>query len=149
MGSCSIAQGAQLSALTAWRGGVGSGRESIHTHKRCMYANGKEPACQGRRHKRHRFDPWVRKIPWRGKWQPTPVLLPGKSHGQRRLAGYSPWGRKEWDTTEQPYMGPDVCCACVCPRISSQQPHKGTAAAIPHFTGEKVESQSGRVTCLK
>ena len=36
------------------------------------------------------FDPWVRKIPWRRVWQPTPVLLPGESHGQRRLAGYSP-----------------------------------------------------------
>ena len=47
------------------------------------------------------FDPWVRKIPWRRKWHPTPVLLPGKSHGQRSLVGYSPWGRKELDTTEQ------------------------------------------------
>ena len=41
------------------------------------------------------FDPWVRKIPWRRKWQPSPVLLPGKSHGRRSLVGYSPWGRKE------------------------------------------------------
>jgi len=40
-------------------------------------------------------------IPWRRKWQSTPVLLPGKSHGQRSLVGYSPWGRKESDTTEQ------------------------------------------------
>ena len=40
--------------------------------------------------KRHRFDPWVRKTPWRRKWQPTPVFLPGESHGQRSLAGYSP-----------------------------------------------------------
>ena len=47
------------------------------------------------------FDPWIRKIPWRRKWQPTPVLLPGKSHGQRSLVGYSPWGCKEQDTTEQ------------------------------------------------
>ena len=39
------------------------------------------------------FDPWVRKIPWRRKWQPTPVLLPGESHGGRSLVGYSPWGR--------------------------------------------------------
>ena len=46
------------------------------------------------------FDPWVRKIPWRKKWQSTPVLLPGKSHGQRSLVGYSPWCRKESDTTE-------------------------------------------------
>ena len=38
--------------------------------------------------------PWVGKIPWRRKCQPTPVFLPGKSHEQRRLAGYSPWGHK-------------------------------------------------------
>ena len=40
------------------------------------------------------LDPWVGKIPWRRKWQPTPVFLPGESHGQRSLAGYSPWGHK-------------------------------------------------------
>ena len=45
--------------------------------------------------------PWVGKIPWRRKWQPTPVFLLGKSHGQRSLAGYSPWGHKESDMTEQ------------------------------------------------
>ena len=44
------------------------------------------------------FDPWVGKIPWRRKWQPTPVFLRGESHGQRSLVGYSPWGRKESDT---------------------------------------------------
>ena len=45
--------------------------------------------------------PWVRKTPWRRKWQPTPVSLPGKSYGQRSLAVYSPWGCKESDTTEK------------------------------------------------
>ena len=44
--------------------------------------------------RRHGFYPWVRKMPWRRKWQPTSVFLPGKSHGQRRLVGYSPWGRR-------------------------------------------------------
>ena len=58
-------------------------------------AGGKEPACQCRRLKRRRLDPWIRKIPWRRIWQPTPILLPGESHGQRSLAVYSPWGRKE------------------------------------------------------
>ena len=48
----------------------------------------------------HGFDPWVWKIPWRRKWQPTPVLLPVNSHGWRNLVGYCPWGRKELDTTE-------------------------------------------------
>ena len=44
--------------------------------------------------------PLSREDPWRRKWQPTAVLLPGESQGQRSLAGYSPWGHKELDTTE-------------------------------------------------
>ena len=55
------------------------------------WLSGKEPACQ---HRSLRFDPWVGKIPWRRKWQPTPVFLPGKSHGQRSLVGFSPWDRR-------------------------------------------------------
>ena len=47
------------------------------------------------------FDPWVGKISWRRAWQPTPVFLPGESHGQKSLAGYSPWGRRESDRTEK------------------------------------------------
>ena len=47
-----------------------------------------------------RFNPWVGKIPWRRKWQPTPVFLPGKSHGWRSLAGCNPWGCKKLDKTE-------------------------------------------------
>ena len=46
-------------------------------------------------------DPWVGKIPWRRKWQPTPVFLCRKSHGRKSLAGYSPWGCKESEMTEQ------------------------------------------------
>ena len=53
-------------------------------------ASGKEPASQNRRHNRHEFNPWVRKIPWRRTWQPTPVFLPGESHGQRSLVGSGP-----------------------------------------------------------
>ena len=60
----------------------------------------KEPPCQCKRHKRRGFDPWVRKTPWRRAWQPTPVFLPGESHGQRSLERYSPQGRKESDTAE-------------------------------------------------
>ena len=65
--------------------------------------SGKESNCQSRRWKRHSFDPWVGTIPWRRKWQPThtPAFLPGKFHGQRMLVGYSPWGRKGLDMTEQ------------------------------------------------
>ena len=46
------------------------------------------------------FNPWVRKIPWRRKRLPTPVLMRGKFHGERSLEGYSPWGHTESDTTE-------------------------------------------------
>ena len=52
--------------------------------------SGNESACQCRRGKRYGFNPWVRKIPWRKARQPTPVFLPGESHGERSLAGYSP-----------------------------------------------------------
>ena len=61
---------------------------------------GKEPTCQSRRRKRHGFDPWVGKVPWRRAWQPIPGFLPGESHAQRSLVGYSPWSCKESDTTE-------------------------------------------------
>ena len=62
--------------------------------------SGKEPTWQCRRHKRLKFNPWVRKIPWRRAWQPTPVFLPGESPGQRKLVGYRPWGLRESDKTE-------------------------------------------------
>ena len=55
-------------------------------------ASGKEFTCQRKRYQRSRFDPWVRTIPWSREWQPTPACLPGKFHGQRSAAGYSPWG---------------------------------------------------------
>jgi len=63
-------------------------------------ASGKEPAGQCRRLKRHGFNPWVRKIPWRRAGQPTPVFLPGESHGLRSLVGYSPRGHTELDMTQ-------------------------------------------------
>ena len=66
------------------------------------WLSGRESSCHCRR---PRFNPCIRKIPWRRKWQPTPVFLPGKSCGQRSLAGYSPWGRKRvrpsWVTQQQ------------------------------------------------
>ena len=46
------------------------------------------------------FSPWVRKIPWRRKWQPNPVFLLGECYGQRGLRGYSSWGHKKSDMTE-------------------------------------------------
>ena len=56
------------------------------------WLSGKESTCQCRR---SRFDPWVRSISWRRKWQPTPVFLPVKSHQQRNLVGYTPWGCRD------------------------------------------------------
>ena len=63
---------------------------------RCL--GGKEYGCHFRR---HGYDSWIRKIPWRRKWQGTPVFLPGKFHGQGSLEGYSPLSCKESDVTEQ------------------------------------------------
>ena len=64
----------------------------------------------GRGCKRHGFNPWVGKIPWRKKWQPTLGFLPGESHRQRSLAGYSPRGHKDLDMIER-------VRACVCGHI--------------------------------
>ena len=67
---------------------------SIHLPR---WLSGKDPACWCRRRE---FNPRVRKIPWKRKWQPTPGFLPGESHGQRSLAGYSPGGLKSKDSTK-------------------------------------------------
>ena len=64
------------------------------------WLSGEESTCNARDVGDSGLIPEVRKIPWRRKWQPTPVFLHGKSHGQRSLVGYSPWGHKELDTTE-------------------------------------------------
>ena len=61
------------------------------------WLSGKESTCQCRT---LRFQPWVGKIPWRREWQPTPVFLPGESHGQRSLVRYCSQGGKESDMTE-------------------------------------------------
>ena len=65
-----------------------------------LWLSGKEPTCQCRRHKRLRCNPWVRKMPWKRKQQPTPVFLSGESHGERSLVGCSPWGCRELDAIE-------------------------------------------------
>ena len=61
------------------------------------------------------FNPWVGKILWRREWQPTPVFLPGEFHRQRSLAGYSPWGHKESDTTEWLTTWPHNVLHGTCP----------------------------------
>ena len=68
------------------------------------------------------FNPWSRKIPWRRKWQPTPIFLPGKSHGQSSLVGYSPWGHKrvryEWTTTNEYHSTTNRPLLCMFSSIS-------------------------------
>ena len=90
----------------------------LNDHKKRLPggARGKESVCQCRRCKRCGFDPWVKKIPWSKKWHPTPVFLPGKFHGQRSVAGYSPMGlwrvRHDWATE---HTDTHIClCVCVC-----------------------------------
>ena len=74
----------------------------IHAHTGASQAAlvVKNPAANAGRLKRCRLHPWIGKIPWRRAQQPFPAFLPGESHGQRSLVGYSPWGHKESDTTE-------------------------------------------------
>ena len=102
---------------------------------------------QCRRRTRCGLDPWVRNIAWKRVWQPTLVFLPGESRGQRSLAGYRPWGRKESDTTEAhlcvsvcvharvpvsvcAHLCVSVCvhicvCVCVCVHVSVCVPSLG------------------------
>ena len=113
-------------------------------------ASGKEPTCQCRRCKRCGFNPWVGKIPWRKKWQPTLVFLPGKSHRQRSLEGYSPKSCKESDKLRQlstrmlitsarpplPWIFPHLAKESFFPSIFPEIPPYS-----PHFswlTGHKV-----------
>ena len=84
-----------------------------------------------RRCRRLGFDPWVRKISWRRKWQPTPLFWLGEFHRQRRWAGHSPRGYKESDTTE---------------RLRAHNPMR--AGRQPHFTDEKVKA-SEKTVCPK
>ena len=81
---CNLSLIAHLCLLLSFPGGTSS----------------KELTVRCRRHKRCTFHPWVGKIPWRRKWQPTPIFLPGEPHGWRSLAGFSSWGCTESDTTE-------------------------------------------------
>ena len=86
----------------------------MHCIRLPRWFSDEEFACQCRRCKRCEFDPWVKKIPWRRKEQPTPLFLHGEFRGQRKLVGYSPWGHKELDmikhelihciTTEDKYL---------------------------------------------
>ena len=91
-------------------------------------ASGKEPACQCRRWKRHEFDPWVQKIPWRWAWQSIPVFLPGESHGQRNLAGYGPF---QFSSVTQ-------LCLTLCDPMDYSTPGLPVQHQLPEFTQTHV-----------
>ena len=107
--------------------------------------SGNEPTCQCR-WDRCGFDPWVRKIRWRRAWQPTSVSLPGKSHRQRSLVGYSSWGHK-WSCKRlhscMPPGGPEAktpCSQCRGPRFDpcsgNQIPCGATKPCMPQWRSE-------------
>ena len=97
--------------------------------------SGKESACQCSRCRGCGFYPWVGNIPWRWAWQPTPVVfLPGEFHGQRSLAGHSPWGRKEWDTAAKSLQS----CPTLCDPIDGSPPGSPVPGILPARTLEWV-----------
>ena len=111
------------------------------------------------------FNPWVGKIPRRRKWQPTPVLLSGKSHGQRNLVGYSPKGRKALDTTGRlstytynsqffPHLSPSLCSPCEKEGLIQTIQYKSIASNISIVKGMKAgnfDVELGRIKnqCLE
>ena len=74
----------------------------------------KKHACQCRRCKKCRFDPWLRKIPWKRAWQPTPVLLPEESHGLRNLAATSIRSRRVGHNWSDLAHAPEITWLCLC-----------------------------------
>ena len=119
--------------------------------------------CQSKRHKRHRFDPWVGKIPCSRKWQLTPVFLPGEFNGQRSLAGYFPWGCRELDTTGRLSTHVCVCthththtCKVLCKlqykcyffKIMNSLMVRTISYLFPRFTISSPHHNSGQATCV-
>ena len=94
--------------------------------------------------RRCRFDPWVGKIPWRRKWQPTPVFLPGKSHGQRSLEGYSPCGHKELDMSVQ-CSSVAQSCPTLCDPMNCSTPGLPVHHQLPEFTQTHVHRVSDAI----
>ena len=94
------------------------------------WLSGKELASQCRR---SGFDPWVGKIPWRKKWQPTPEFLPGEFHGQRSLVGCSPWDPTELDMSEQLTFSMYYCCHSVPDVQAGFRKDRGTRDQIANI----------------
>ena len=99
----------------------------IHTtplSRASRLAGGEEPTWQCRRHKRPGLDPWVGQTPWRRPWLPSPVFLPGDSHGQRSLAGYSSGGhrvRLDWTDLTRTHSSLHTTAWCHSPSLVHQR----------------------------
>ena len=93
----------------------------------------------GKESRRLGFSPWVGRTPWRREWPPTPVFLPGESRGQRILVGYSPWGHKASDMTEQQSRNIGVHVSFSTVFFSGYVPSSGITGSygsfIPSFLG--------------
>ena len=126
----------------------------IHIWWQYQLLSGKKSACQYRRNRRCSFNPWVGKTPCRRKWQPTPVFLPGKPHGQRSLAVHSPWGRRrvrhDLATKQQPpqmwwcdmiSQNPDKMRVRNVPRTRCELPPWPTAQLPQYPCHQRVCSQ--------
>ena len=103
----------------------------VQRNRKLGGTSGKEPTCQYRRCKRHRFDPWVKKIPWKRARQPTPVFLPGEFQGQMSLVGYHPSGRRvqeDWsDLARACTAVKDILLLALSPRwLQRCLPHSST-----------------------
>ena len=116
----------------------------------------KESACQCRTCKRCSFSPYVGKIPGRREWQPTPVFLPGEFLRQRSLAGYSPWGHKESDTTDQvrathncfssvQFSSVAQSCPTPCDPMNCSTPGLPVHHQLPEFTQTHVHRVSDAI----
>ena len=122
----------------------------------------KNPSANAGNKKRCRLDPWVRKIPWSRKWQPTPIFLPGESHGQRSLVGYIPWGHKELDMIEVTYHSltcggvniPNQCSGLTVFSLEkAMAPHSSTLAWKIPWTEDLVPGEGNgnplQCSCLE
>ena len=105
------------------------------------WLSGKESTCQCKRCSRCRLDSWIRKIPWRRKWQSTPLFLSGKSQGQRRLEDYSPPGCKESGVTEQ------MSTSEIPPSVGQLSPCTATEPVLESLRAATAEAQVPQNQC--
>ena len=134
--------GEQVQALLGKREKEINGKNTVTRTKRGFRHRsvGKESSCNSGiclQCKRPRFDSWVWKISWSRKWQPTPVFLPGESHGQRSPEGYRPPGLQEWDTSVQ-FSSVTKLCMTLCDPMDRSTPGLPVHHQLPESTHTHV-----------